>query len=92
MGYDALDRLISASGAYGAYTYAYDAAGNRISETIAAGTISPLLSFAGSSATGLNYNAVGQVAGISRNGASIETNLYDGAHHRIEKDMPMGIR
>lgn len=38
LGYDALERLTSASGAYGSLAYAYDASGDRLSETRGAAT------------------------------------------------------
>ncbi|MEO7890996.1 MAG: Ig-like domain-containing protein [Vicinamibacterales bacterium] len=66
-GYDLLDRLTSVTG-YGARTYAFNAAGDRTSETSAAGTITynyngqrQLSSLSGSASGNFTYDATGSL-------------------------------
>lgn len=87
LGYDALNRLSSASGAYGSYAYGYDAAGNRSSRTIAGtpetygydSASSRLLSISGGATRSLSYAATGQVTGDSRGVGQVYGYTLDGA-------------
>jgi RHS repeat-associated protein len=64
-GYDALDRVTSATGGYGGFGYTYDAAGNRLSESV------------GGSPTAYAYTAhSNQLAGLTASGVT-QTIGYD---------------
>jgi YD repeat-containing protein len=66
--YDDLDRLTSAAGGYGSYTYTYDSAGNRLSQ--AGGGISTAYSYAARSnqLTRVTTNAGSQSLGYDKGG------------------------
>jgi RHS repeat-associated protein len=70
-GYDALDRLVSASGAYGTLTYTYDATGNRQSEIHDANT------------TDYQYLLTDQRL-QAQTGAVNKTYAYDAAGHTLQ--------
>ena len=65
-GYDALNRLTSATGGYGSLGYTYDSNGNRLTDTrggVATGTLAALDGLG--SITGLVYNQAGRLAGAT---------------------------
>jgi RHS repeat-associated protein len=79
-GYDALDRLTSASGGYGTLAYTYDANGNRLSANLAAATLDGL-----GSITGLAYNQAGRLASTSAGTQQVTQYTYDAFGHRLTK-------
>jgi RHS repeat-associated protein len=75
-GYDALDRVQSATGIYGSIGYSYDRVGNRLTGTLngqvetytyLSGT-NRLVEVAGAGATSFSYDANGAVTGVGANG------------------------
>jgi RHS repeat-associated protein len=75
--YDGLDRLVSASGSYGAFAYGYDANGNRTSETSTAvsdglGTI-----------TAFTYNQEGRLSGAASGSQLLAQYTYDAFGRRL---------
>ncbi len=79
LGYDVLNRLTSASGAYGSFGYTYDANGNRLTEASAA-TSDGL-----GSVTALTYNQAGRLATVSTAGQPLTQYTYDAHGRRIVK-------
>jgi RHS repeat-associated protein len=79
-GYDALDRLTSATGGYGSLAYTYDANGNRLTETPAAITLDGL-----GSLTALAYNQAGRLASTSAGTQQLTQYTYDAFGHRLVK-------
>ena len=83
--YDALDRLVAATGAYGSLGYGYDASGNRTGRTFGSGG-PPAESY-------LTPASSNQLASVS-NGPSPTlspgtiTSLYDAAGHRVSQQQP----
>ena len=80
LGYDALDRLTSATGAYGSLAYTYDLVGNRLTQQ--AGATSTTYTYTpqsnrltqirtGSSPQALAYTAAGNIASIATIAASV---------------------
>jgi RHS repeat-associated protein len=78
-GYDALNRLTSASGSYGGLNYSYDANGNRLSDT--SSTTSDGLG----SVTSLTYNQGGRLATASNAQQQLTEYSYDAFGHRLVK-------
>lgn len=80
LGYDSLDRLISAGGGYGALSFSYDANGNRTKEG------SPGSSQDGMGAiTGFAYNQSGRLASASAGTQILAQFTYDAFGQRISK-------
>ena len=80
LGYDALSRLTSANGGYGALGYGYDANGNRLKETSPAANQDGL-----GSVTGLSYNQGGRLASASAGTQQLAQYTYDAYGQRIAK-------
>jgi len=80
-GYDTLDRLTSASGAYGILTYTYDANGNRLTENPAA----PIALDGFGPITSLAYNQAGRLASTTAGTQQITQYTYDAFGHRLAK-------
>jgi len=70
-GYDALDRLTGAAGAYGSLGYTYDSVGNRLSH-----------SFDGSPTTYAYAAGGNQLVSVTAGGASQTNQSYQGRPHR----------
>jgi RHS repeat-associated protein len=84
LGYDALDRLTSATGGYGSLGYTYDSNGNRLTDTrggVAAGTLADLDGL--NSITGLVYNQAGRLATTNAGTKQITQYTYDAFGHRL---------
>jgi RHS repeat-associated protein len=79
LGYDALNRLASASGAYGSLGYTYDANGNRLTETSTASSDG-----LGSVST-LTYNQAGRLATVSTAQQPLTQYTYDAHGQRVIK-------
>jgi RHS repeat-associated protein len=89
-GYDVLDRLTSAAGAYGSLGYAYDKVGNRLTQTLGATTTSYAYSsgtnrLASITASGIttpvSYTATGNISSIPPTpGAPVATLTYSAAN------------
>jgi RHS repeat-associated protein len=93
-GYDTLDRLISGTGAYGAWTYGYSANSNRtarsksggVSETYTTTSGSNRLASVsdGSNTRSLTYDGAGNITGDSRSPSQTFTYVYDKAGRLTE--------
>jgi len=93
-GYDALDRLTSATGAYGAWTYGYSANGNRTSRSrtggpsetysITSGTNRLASVSDGAITRSFGYDGAGAATGDNRGGGQDFTYLYDRAGRLTE--------
>jgi RHS repeat-associated protein len=80
-GYDALDRLTSATGAYGTLAYTYDRNGNRLTESPAA----PITLDGFGSITGAAYNQAGRLASTNAGTQQTTQYTYDAFGHRLAK-------
>lgn len=80
-GYDALDRLTSATGGYGSLAYTYDANGNRLTETPAA----PVTLDGLGSITGFAYNQAGRLASTTAGTQQLTQYTYDAFGQRFAK-------
>lgn len=79
LGYDALNRLTSASGPYNKLAYGYDPNGNRVSET------SPATSDGLSSVAALTYNQAGRLSGVFNGSQPLTEYTYDAFGQRFAK-------
>jgi len=80
-GYDALNRLINASGGYGPLAYTYDANGNRLTENPAA----PITLDGLGSITSLTYNQAGRLASTYAGSQQLTQYTYDAFGRRLAK-------
>jgi RHS repeat-associated protein len=90
LGYDVLNRLTSAAGAYGSLAYAYDKVGNRLQQTLSAavttygytaGTNRLASIVAGGTATPVGYTLTGNITSIPpTTGAPVATLSYNAAN------------
>jgi RHS repeat-associated protein len=78
-GYDSLNRLTSAAGAYGTLSYTYDAIGNRLSDNSLA---SPVLDGLGN-INSLTYNQAGRVSVVTASSNQVAGYIYDAFGHRL---------
>lgn len=76
--FDDLDQLTAAAGPQGRLDYAYDAAGNRVSATVA-----------GRAAVGYGYDPAGRLTGVTR-GAAAAAFGYDGLGRLARRSLPNG--
>ena len=88
LGYDALDRLTTAAGAYGSLKYSYDSVGNRLTETRGPNTqaysyaapSNRLTSISGKFGTvHLSYTAAGNISGFDLGPLPLTRQVYDDA-------------
>jgi YD repeat-containing protein len=89
-GYDVLNRLTAATGAYGVFGWTYDKVGNRLTQALgrattayaySAGTNRLVSIMAGGSTTPLSYIATGNISGIPPpTGGSVATLIYNAAN------------
>jgi len=83
-GYDALNRLTSATRGYGTIGYTYDANGNRLTENPSA--FPPALPLDGlGSVTGFAYNQAGRLASVMAGNQLLAQYSYDAFGHRLVK-------
>jgi RHS repeat-associated protein len=80
-GYDVLNRLTSATGAYGKLAYQYDAIGNRLAD--AAPTTNPPDGLGNT--TAITYNQSGRIAAVTAGTQQISGYLYDAFSKRISR-------
>jgi YD repeat-containing protein len=90
LGYDVLNRLTSATGAYGAFGWTYDKLGNRLTQTLAgtataygytAGTSRLASIIAGGITTPVGYTATGNISSIPpATGSPVATLSYNAAN------------
>jgi len=81
-GYDSLNRLTSASGAYGKLSYIYDAIGNRVLDSSTA--TFPALDGLGTM-TSLTYNQTGRVSAVAAGSQQLAGYSYDAFGHRLAR-------
>jgi RHS repeat-associated protein len=80
--YDSLNRLSQAAGGYGAFTYSYDANGNRLT---ASGSATPSSLDGLGSITAFNYNQAGRLASINSGAQQLTQYAYDAFGRRLAK-------
>ena len=80
LGYDSLNRLTSATGAYGSLGYTFDANGNRLTESDTPGAADGL-----GSITALTYNQSGRLSTVAAGTQPFTQYTYDAFGHRIVK-------
>ncbi len=85
--YDALDRLVSASGGYGALTYSYDKLGNRLTETPPTPSAAPAFDGLGA-ITGFTYNQAGRLASSVAGAQTVAQYTYNAFGQRAVKTQP----
>ncbi len=94
--YDAVDRLVSATGTYGVASFSYDVMGNRLADQGAVYTLAPgsnLLAgavAAGGGTLGFAYTAAGQLAAITQSGETATQFTYTQAG-RVETVSENGV-
>jgi RHS repeat-associated protein len=81
-GYDPLNRLTTASGAYGQIGYRYDALGNRLTES---DSVAPTSLDGLGNLTAMTYNQTGRVSSVTAGTQQIAGYTYDALGHRLAR-------
>lgn len=77
-GYDALNRLVSASGSYGQFGYRYDAVGNRLSQTLGSATTTYSYAKQSNRLASITANGMTQTIGLTGAGLVANADLGNG--------------